>query len=69
MVEKILCCPNGHYVPQNIPYEEQPRTCPKCGIPCKEADFLTKEDIKAWMEDLKRDNKGVTSFKPDKKDD
>ena len=70
MVEKIWYCPKGHYVPQNIPYEEQPRICPKCGTFCKEGDFVDNEkDVKAWMEDNKQDNKGVTSFKPDKKDD
>ncbi len=70
MVEKIWYCPKGHYVPQNIPYDEQPRICPKCGLTCKEGDFMSKkEDVEAWMEDNKRDNKGVTSFSSDKKDD
>ena len=55
MVEKIWYCPKCHYVPQNILYEEQPRTCPKCGFPCKEGDFVKQEDFKAIMEDLRND--------------
>jgi len=69
MVEKSWYCPKCHYVPQNIPYEEQSRTCPKCGFPCKEGDFVKKEDINALMEDYKRDSKVFRSFKSDKKDD
>ena len=68
MVEKIWYCPKCQYVPQNIPYKEQPRTCPKCGFPCKEGDFVKKEDINAIMEDYKRDSRVFKSFKSDEKE-
>ena len=67
MVEKIWYCPKCQYVPQNIPYEEQPRTCPKCGLPCKEGDFVKKEDFKAVMEDYEREGSVFKSFKSDEK--
>ena len=47
MVEKIWVCSRCQYVPQNIPYDEQPRTCPKCGNPCKESDFISAKDFEA----------------------
>ena len=75
MVEKIWVCKSTikcAYVPQNIPYDEQPRTCPKCGGPCKEADFIPKEffeaDTKAMMEDARREGRVATESFPDKKD-
>jgi len=70
MVEKIWYCPKCQYVPQNIPYKEQPRTCPKCGFPCKEGDFVHGEDFKAIMEDMKRENErlGIKSYRTDEKE-
>ena len=57
MVEKIWVCLRCQYIPQSIPYDEQPRTCPKCNSPCKEMDFVKGEDFKAIMEDYKREEK------------
>ena len=68
MVEKIWSCPKCNYVPQNIPYEDQPRTCPKCGSPCKEDDFVHQEDFKALMEDSKREGRVFKSYKSDEKE-
>ena len=68
MVEKIWYCPKCQYVPQNIPYEEQHRTCPKCGLPCKEGDFVHQEDLKAIMEDYKQEGRVFKSFKSDEKE-
>jgi len=67
MVEKIWCCRKCHYIPQNIPYEEQPRTCPQCGLPCKKEDFVKQEDFNAIMEDYEREGRVFKSFKPDEK--
>ena len=73
MVEKIWYCPRCHYVPQNIPYDEQPRTCPKCNSPCKQGDFIPAKDFeadtKAMMEDYRREGNVLESYNPDKKDD
>jgi len=72
MVEKIWYCPKCQYVPQNIPYDEQPRICPKCENPCTQGDVVKGEDIKAMMEDTKRESNRfgtVRSFKSDEKDD
>jgi len=71
MVEKIWYCQRCQYVPQNIPYDEQPRTCPKCGSPCTQGDVVKAEDLKAIMEDTKRESNRfgtVRSFKSDEKD-
>ena len=69
MVEKIWACSRCQYVPQNIPYDEQPRTCPKCGSPCRESDFVKEEDFKAIMEEMLRENErlGIKSYKSDEK--
>jgi len=71
MVEKIWVCSRCDYVPQNIPYDEQPRTCPKCGNPCKQGDFIPAEyfeaDTKAMYEDAKREGRVFKSFKSDEK--
>ena len=73
MVEKIWYCPRCQYVPQNIPYDEQPRTCPKCGSPCREGDFIPKEffeaDMKARMEDARREGRVAEAVDPDEKND
>ena len=37
--------------------------CPKCGIVCKKFDFIPKEDMPAYMEDLRNDHAKVTSFR------
>jgi len=68
MVEKIWVCLSCQYIPQNIPYDEQPRICPKCGLPCKEMDFVHQEDFKAILEDARREAKesGVTSYRTKK---
>ncbi len=70
MVEKLWFCPRCKYVPQNIPYDQQPRTCSRCGSPCKEGDYVTGEDLKGIMEDMKRESKrlGIKSYRADKKD-
>ena len=72
MVEKIWVCTRCQYVPQNIPYDEQPRFCPKCGNPCKERDFIPAKyfeaDIKAMYEDAKREGRVFKSFKSDEKE-
>jgi len=68
MVEKIWYCPRCQYVPQNIPYDEQPRICPKCNSPCKEGDFVHGEDFKAIMEDYKREGRVFKSYKSDEKE-
>ena len=65
MVEKIWYCPKCNYVPQNIPYEKQPRTCPKCGLSCKEGDFVNSEDFKAIIEDYRLEGRVLKSFKSD----
>jgi len=72
MVEKIwVCTIKCGYVPQNIPYDEQPRTCPKCGSPCKESDFIPAghfgADTKAIMEDYKREGRVLEPVNPDEK--
>ncbi len=69
MVEKIWVCSKCDYVPQNIPYDEQPRTCPKCNSLCIEADFVKGEDFNAILEDMKRENKrlGIKSYWTDEK--
>ena len=72
MVEKIwVCTIKCGYVPQNIPYGEQPRTCPKCRKPCKQGDFIPAEyfeaDTKAMYEDAKREGRVFKSFKSDEK--
>jgi len=69
MVEKILYCPRCHYVPQNIPYEKQPRICPECNSPCKEGDFVKGEDFKAIMEDDRREAEEAGFRFVGKKDD
>ena len=73
MVEKIWFCSKCDYVPQNIPYDEQPRTCPKCGSPCKQGDFIPKEffvaDTKAMMEDARREGRVAKTIDPDEKND
>ncbi len=65
MVEKIWYCPKCKYIPQNIPYEKQPRTCPKCGLSCKEGDFVNSEDFKAIIEDYRLEGRVLKSFKSD----
>ncbi len=72
MVEKIwVCTIECGYVPQNIPYDEQPRICPKCGSPCREADFIPAghfgADTKAIMEDYKREGRVLEPVNPDEK--
>ena len=72
MVEKIwVCTIECGYVPQNIPYDEQPRTCPKCGKPCKQGDFTPAghfgADTKAIMEDYKREGRVLEPVNPDEK--
>jgi len=72
MVEKIwVCTIKCGYVPQNIPYDEQPRMCPKCGSPCREADFIPAghfgADTKAMMEDYKRESRVLEPVNPDEK--
>jgi len=73
MVEKIWYCPRCHYVPQNIPYEKQPRTCPKCNSPCKQGDFIPAKDFeadtKAMMEDSIREAEEAGFHFVGKKDD
>jgi len=64
MVEKIWYCPKCQYVPQEIPAESEQQPCPKCGYPLKLGDYLQKEDIKAWQEDLKRESSRFGTFKP-----
>ena len=72
MVEKIwVCTIKCGYVPQDIPYDEQPRTCPKCGRPCREGDFIPAghfgADTKAIMEDYKREGRVLEPVNPDEK--
>ncbi len=74
MVEKIwVCTIKCGYIPQNIPYYEQPRICPKCGKPCIQLDYFPKEffeaDMKAKMEDAKREGRVFKSYKSDEKKD
>ena len=69
MVEKVwVCTIECGYVPQHIPYDKQPRTCPKCGRPCREADFVKGEDFKAILADYEREGNVFKSVKADKKD-
>ena len=72
MVEKIwVCTIECGYVPQNIPYDGQPRICPKCGKPCKQGDFIPAghfgADIKAMMEDYKREGRVFEPVNPDER--
>lgn len=69
MVEKIWVCSRCDYIPQNIPYDEQPKTCPKCNSPCKQGDFVHKEDFKAIMEDSIREAEEAGFRFVGKKDD
>ena len=72
MVEKIWVCRKCQYIPQNIPYDEQPRICPKCGSPCEEMDFIPAEhfeaDTKAMMEDYKREGRVFEPVNLDEKE-
>ncbi len=58
MVEKIWICSKCDYVPQDI-HADQPTICPKCGEPCRQADYIPAEyfeaDTKPLMEDAKRE--------------
>jgi len=71
MVEKIWVCYRCNYVPQNIPYDEQPWVCPKCGSPCKQVDYFPKEffeaDMKARMADARREGRVFEPVNPDEK--
>ena len=71
MVEKIWACTiKCGYVPQNIPYDEQPRICPKCGSPCREGDFVHQEDFEAIVKEAMRESErlGIKSYRTDEKE-
>ena len=70
MVEKIWYCHRCHYYSQPITKEEKSKTCPKCGYQCKMMDFVSGDDFKAIMEDMRRESKrlGIRSFKSGEKE-
>jgi len=53
MTEKVYYC----YKCKGVYKNPEDIICPKCGIVCKKLDFIAKEDIPAYIEDSRNDNK------------
>jgi len=43
------------WAPQNK--DEQSAVCPKCGNECTQLDFIHKEDMQAWQNDIVNNSK------------
>ena len=52
MVEKWYFCKKCQWTPQSK--DEQSTICPKCGNNCVQGEFIPKEDMQAFQDDLKK---------------